>query len=57
MAISSVSAGGFLKFFYGQMKNCPDKTKMTGWNSLEITCKNEPAILTGWIRLKGSFWA
>ena len=40
-AISPVAEVGFENVFYGQMLNYLDKLKMTGWNSLYLTCKNE----------------
>ena len=54
-AISPVLAVAFEKFFYGQMQNYQDKLKMIGWNSLNITYKNEWAIFTCWVSLTGPF--
>ena len=45
-AISPVSAVGFENFLYGQMQNYPDKLKVIGWSSLNISCKNEWATFT-----------
>ena len=53
-AISPGLVTGFEKFFYGQMWNYQDKLKMIGWNSLDITPKNERAIFTHWISLTGA---
>ena len=46
MAVPPILAVGFEKFFQGQMQNYLDKLKVTMWNSLDITCKNEWAIFT-----------
>ena len=41
VAISPALAVGFKHFFNGQTQNYLDKLKTIGWNSSDITCKNE----------------